>query len=130
MTAKEITISSKKSTPKVQPTDLYVKGEAGEPFPSDFPIKLSQSPAPLTFGMVAKDENGKSEKKTLLLEHKPGGRWSDPFTVARRASGEAIESGTRWKSALSWVKDQSGRLNAGDKEGKPAAEVGKSMAEL
>lgn len=80
--------------------------------------------------MVAKDENGKSEKKTLLLEHKPGGRWSDPFTVAQRASGEAIESGTRWKSALSWVKDQSGRLNAGDKEGKPAAEVGKSMAEL
>lgn len=81
--------------------------------------------------MVAKDENGNAEKKkTLLLEHNPGGRWSDPFTVARRGSGEASEGGTRWKSALSWVKDQRGRLNAGDKEGRPAAEVRKSIVEL
>lgn len=87
-------------------------GKSGEILPGPWPESLNQKPPPLAFDMLGRDEQGKAEKKkTLLLEHKPGGRWSDPFTVGWRGSGEASEGGTRWKSAISWVKDQTGRLD-------------------
>jgi hypothetical protein len=67
--------------------------------------------------MVGKDEQGIAEKKkTLLLEHKPGGRWSDPFTEAWRGSGEVREGVTRWRSALIWVRDQNGRLEGSERK--------------
>lgn len=113
--AKEVTISPRKNLPKIQTTDLIVEEKAGEIYPAEWPDKLNKEPPPLAFDMVGRGEDGKAEKtKTLLLEHKPGGRWSDPFTVAWRGSGEADDGGNRWKSALSWVKDQNGRLEDPD----------------
>ena len=53
-----------------------------------------------TFGLLKPPQPG----------HQPAGRWSDPFTLAWRGSGEADGGGTRWKTAKSWVESQNGRL--------------------
>lgn len=117
--AKEVIISARKPVPKVQTTDLFIEEKPAEILPGEWPDMLNKDLPPLAFDMVGRGEDGKAEKtKTLLLEHKPGGRWSDPFTVAWRGSGEADEGGTRWKSALSWVKDQNGRLDGPDSKEK------------
>lgn len=67
---------------------------------------------------AASDDIEVQEKRTTFgllepppIEHKPAGRWSDPFTLAWRGSGEAEGGGTRWKSAPSWVESQNGRLD-------------------
>jgi hypothetical protein len=110
--AKQVTVKARKQTPKVQQIDLYIEEKAGEIFPGEWPEALNKKPPPLAFGMLGVDGDGKAEKrKSLLLEHKPGGRWSDPFTVAWRGSGEADEGGTRWKNPRSWAMDQNARLN-------------------
>lgn len=116
--AKEDDISEKRLTSKVQQTDIYIQEKTGvEAFPEEWPEKLNKQPPPLAFDMLGVDENGNAEKKkTLLLERKAGGRWSDPFTVAWRGSLEAEGGGTRWKSARSWVKEQNGRLKNPDVE--------------
>lgn len=112
--SKESDIGEKRLTSKVQQTDIYIEENlGGEAFPIEYPKKLDNPP--LAFDMLKVDENGKAEKqKTLLLEPKPGGRWSDPFTVAWRGSLEADGDGTRWKNARSWVKEQHGRLENPD----------------
>ncbi|RDW94945.1 hypothetical protein BP5796_00708 [Coleophoma crateriformis] len=52
--------------------------------------------------------------ETMPVAISPGGRWSDPFTAeSYRASG-IVDSDTdrrKYKSPMSWVKDQAGRLN-------------------
>jgi len=116
--AKEVIISPKKQTPNAQQTDIYIQEKAGEIFPGEWPETLYKKPLPLVFDLLGRDEGGKAEKKkTLLLDHKPGERWSDPFnlTVPWRGSGEVSEGGTSWKSALSCVKDKNGRLDIPEK---------------
>jgi len=75
-------------------------------------LEAPKRAVPLKFDMMERSERRSSVKKaSVILEHNPVGRWSDPFTIAWRGGWEADEGGTRWKNTLIWMKEQRGRLD-------------------
>ncbi|RDW88477.1 hypothetical protein BP6252_00509 [Coleophoma cylindrospora] len=76
------------------------------PFSKDFrdSLNTAQQRSDARQSKILRDEK-------MPVDISPGGRWSGPFTTEASGIIDSDTSGRRYKTPMSWVKDQAGRLN-------------------
>lgn len=114
--------SSRRQSTRIQTTDIFLPARpSGSPenrsyletdSTTELYVATSEFRDAVADSVQSKEKRstfGKVQYEEEHRDHKPAGRWSDPFTLAWRGSQEA-EASTRWKSAQSGTESQNGRL--------------------